>query len=73
MRRRGYPTQTDAHAALRHVLECEHAGIHLNDRQTVAGYLGDWCRHLDQPQRKRRGFTVKNLQSPRTHGRRLVK
>jgi integrase len=42
MRRCGYPTQADARAALRHLLECERAGIHLDDRQTVADYLTDW-------------------------------
>lgn len=42
MRRCGYPTQTDARAALRHVLECERASVHLDDRQTVADYLIDW-------------------------------
>jgi hypothetical protein len=42
MGRCGYPTQTDARSALRRVLECERAGIHLDDRQTLADYLTDW-------------------------------
>jgi integrase len=39
MRRSGYPTRK---AALSHVLECERAGIWLDDKQTVSDYLTGW-------------------------------
>ena len=42
LRRCGYPTQTSANAALHKVLACEQAGIHVDDRQTVADYLTGW-------------------------------
>ncbi|TVT11365.1 site-specific integrase [Amycolatopsis bartoniae] len=42
MRRSGFATRADARAALEHVLACEHAGITLDDRQTVAEYLSHW-------------------------------
>jgi hypothetical protein len=42
MRRGGFPTRTDAQAALGRVLACERAGIRLDDRQTVADYLTTW-------------------------------
>ena len=42
MRRGGYPTRKAATAALTRVLECERAGIWLDDRQTVADYLATW-------------------------------
>jgi hypothetical protein len=42
MRRGSYPTRKDATAALTRVLDCERAGIWLDDRQTVADYLTTW-------------------------------
>lgn len=42
MRRSGFATRTEANEALRKVLECERAGIHLNDAETVAQYLTSW-------------------------------
>ena len=42
MRRGGYPTRKAATAALTRVLDCERAGIWLDDRQTVADYLTTW-------------------------------
>lgn len=42
MRRGGHPTRKAATAALTCVLECERAGIWLDDRQTVADYLATW-------------------------------
>lgn len=42
MRRCGFPTKAQAHAALHRVLECERAGVHVDDRQTVAEYLHTW-------------------------------
>jgi integrase len=50
MRRGGYPTRAAATAALTHVLECERAGVWLDDTQTVADFLTTWLaeksRHL---------------------------
>lgn len=40
--RSGFPTQALARAALHQVLACERAGIHVDDRQTVADYLDAW-------------------------------
>jgi integrase len=42
LRRCGFPTQNQARTALRRVLACEQAGIHVDDRQTVAEYLEAW-------------------------------
>jgi integrase len=42
LRRCGFPTQVEARAALHHVLACEHAGIHTDDRQTLTDYLETW-------------------------------
>jgi hypothetical protein len=42
MRRCGFSTQAHARTALHRVLACEQAGIHSDDRQTVAEYLNDW-------------------------------
>lgn len=42
LRRCGFPTKADAHAALHRVLACERAGIHIDDRQTVSEYLDAW-------------------------------
>jgi integrase len=42
LRRCGFPTKAHAHAALHRVLACERAGIHIDDRQTVAEYLEAW-------------------------------
>jgi hypothetical protein len=41
LRRCGYPTQAHARTALQKILACEQAGIHVDDRQTVADYLTD--------------------------------
>jgi integrase len=45
MRRCGFLTQAHARAALHRVLACEQAGIHSDDRQTVAEYLNDWLEY----------------------------
>jgi hypothetical protein len=45
MRRCGFPSQRQARAALHHVLACEKAGIHVDDRQTVAEYLNRWLEY----------------------------
>jgi integrase len=42
LRRGGYPTRTAATAALTHVLDCERAGVWLDDTQTVADFLATW-------------------------------
>jgi integrase len=42
MRRGGYDTRSDARAAMAKVLECERAGVLLDDAQTVADYLTGW-------------------------------
>ena len=42
MRRSGYKTRSDARAALARVLECERAGVYVDDAQTVADYLVGW-------------------------------
>jgi hypothetical protein len=42
MRRSGYQTRSDARAALARVLECERAGVYVDDAQTVADYLVGW-------------------------------
>ena len=42
MRRSGYDTRSDARTALGHVLECERAGVYVDDAQTVADYLVGW-------------------------------
>jgi integrase len=42
MRRSGYDTRSDARTALGRVLECERAGVYVDDAQTVADYLVDW-------------------------------
>lgn len=36
MRRSGFPTKTEADAALHRVLACERAGVHVDDKETVA-------------------------------------
>jgi hypothetical protein len=41
----GFPTQNQARAALHRVLACEQAGIHVDDRQTVAEYLEAWLEY----------------------------
>jgi integrase len=55
MRRSGYATRADARTALARVLECERAGVHLDDAQTVADYLVGW---LDTKARRLRPTTV---------------
>jgi hypothetical protein len=42
LRRCGFPTQAKARTALHRVLACQQAGIHVDDRQTVAEYLEAW-------------------------------
>ena len=42
MRRSGYATRSAARTALAKVLECERAGVQLDDTQTVADYLTAW-------------------------------
>jgi integrase len=42
LRRSGFSTRSDARAALARVLECERAGVYLDDAQTVADYLVGW-------------------------------
>ncbi|MGC9669747.1 site-specific integrase [Planosporangium sp. 12N6] len=44
MRRGGFPTRSDARAALARVLDCERTGVYLDDRETVASYLGRWLQ-----------------------------
>ena len=39
MRRCGFPSHGAARDALHRVLDCQQAGIHLDDRETVAQYL----------------------------------
>jgi len=55
MRRSGYDTRSDARAALARVLECERAGVYLDDAQTVADYLIGW---LDAKARRLKPTTV---------------
>lgn len=42
MRRGGFPTKIAAQTMLAQILDGERAGIHLDDRQTVAAYLINW-------------------------------
>ena len=42
MRRTGFATKAAASEARAHVLECERAGISLDDSETVAAYLAQW-------------------------------
>ncbi|MDN5856203.1 MAG: hypothetical protein L0K86_25845, partial [Actinomycetia bacterium] len=39
LRRCGFRAMAQVHAALHRVLACERAGIHVVDRQTVAGFV----------------------------------
>jgi len=55
MRRSGYKTRSDARAALARVLECERAGVYVDDAQTVADYLVGW---LDAKARQLKPTTV---------------
>jgi integrase len=55
LRRCGFPTQNQARTALRRVLACEQAGIHVDDRQTVAEYLEAW---LEAKQRSLKPTTI---------------
>ncbi|WP_071806062.1 Arm DNA-binding domain-containing protein [Couchioplanes caeruleus] len=43
-RRSGYATKTEASTALAKTLECERAGVHLDDTETVAQYLTGWLQ-----------------------------
>ncbi|MGH3569409.1 MAG: hypothetical protein ACRDRH_25985 [Pseudonocardia sp.] len=45
LRRGGFPTQAAARSALDRVLACERAGVHSDDRETLAGYLAAWVEH----------------------------
>src|SRR4051812_13185892 len=42
MRRSGFVTKAEASAALTHVLQCERAGVSIDDTETVADYLSRW-------------------------------
>lgn len=42
LRRGGFPTRAAAVAGLDHVLECERAGIVIDDSESVADYLDTW-------------------------------
>src|SRR5689334_14522156 len=42
MRRSGFTTKAEASEALSKVLECERAGVRLDDTETVAQYLTSW-------------------------------
>ncbi|MFL6141312.1 MAG: hypothetical protein ACJ72N_05500 [Labedaea sp.] len=44
MRRTGFPTRAETQRALATLLACERAGIHHDDRETVAAYLTVWLR-----------------------------
>jgi hypothetical protein len=55
MRRSGLKSRSDARAALARVLECERAGVYLDDAQTVADYLVGW---LDAKARRLKPTTV---------------
>jgi Site-specific recombinase XerD len=55
LRRCGFLTQAHARTALNRVLACERAGIHADDRQTVAEYLDAW---LEIKQRSLKPTTV---------------
>jgi integrase len=55
MRRSGYATRSDARTALARVLECERAGVLLDDTQTVADYLVGW---LDAKARRLKPTTI---------------
>lgn len=55
LRRCGFPSQAHARAALGRVLVCERAGIHVDDRQTVAEYLEAW---LETKQRSLKPTTL---------------
>jgi hypothetical protein len=46
MRRSGYSTKVEAAEALSKVLECERAGVHLDDTETVAHYLNTWLTSI---------------------------
>ncbi|MCT2587917.1 site-specific integrase [Actinophytocola gossypii] len=43
-RRGGFATKQEARAALAKILEYEHTGLVIDDRQTVGDYLTDWMR-----------------------------
>jgi integrase len=45
LRRGGFATQAADRSALHRVLACERAGVHSDDRQTVAEYLAAWIEH----------------------------
>lgn len=45
LRRGGFPTQAAARSALHRVLACERAGVHSDDRQTLADHLATWIEH----------------------------
>ncbi len=45
LRRSGFPSQATARSALHRVLACERAGVHNDDRQTLADYLASWIEH----------------------------
>jgi hypothetical protein len=49
MRRGGFATKSEAGDALAKVLECERTGEHLDDAETVAGYLHGWLKRSPRP------------------------
>lgn len=55
MRRSGFTTRTAARSALHRVLSCERAGVHRDDRQTLADYLEGW---LEQKARELKPTTM---------------
>ncbi|MET7395966.1 tyrosine-type recombinase/integrase [Dactylosporangium sp. NPDC005572] len=55
LRRGGYPTKHAAQTALAQVLDCERTSVHLDDRETVAGYLAGW---LDAKRRELKPTTM---------------
>jgi hypothetical protein len=55
MRRSGFSTKAEASQALSKLLDCERAGVRLDDTETVAQYLTSW---LDTKSRKLRPNTV---------------
>lgn len=66
MRRTGFPTRNAARAALHRVLSCERAGVHLDDRQTLADYLTGWLEqkaHVLKPttMARYRDYVIKDL------------
>ena len=67
MRRGGYPTKGAAQRALSNVLARYGAGVKVNDRETISGYLATWLdgkRHALKPKTLHR-YTEIVVGSPR--------